>query len=77
MFSFFPPFFSLNLESEQGLSGLLGWQYVVVAVTAVVFAFFLSPKRKVEYPAAPANSQFYSFIECVKFYPIISTIILK
>jgi hypothetical protein len=54
MNSFFPPFFSLKLKSEQGLSGLLGWQYVVVAVTAVVFAFFLSPKRK-WYPEAPAN----------------------
>jgi hypothetical protein len=29
-----------------GLSGLLDRQLVVVAVTAVVFAFFLSPKRK-------------------------------
>jgi hypothetical protein len=45
MFSIFPSFFSPKTISKQGLSGFLGWQYVVVAVTAVVFAFFLSPKK--------------------------------
>jgi hypothetical protein len=48
--SFFPPFFSQKLKSRRGLSGLLGWQYVVVAVTAVVFMHFFFLLKKIGIP---------------------------
>jgi hypothetical protein len=41
MISFFPHFFSLKMDSKQGLSRLLGKSLTVVAVT--VYAFFYSP----------------------------------
>jgi hypothetical protein len=67
MGKYFPPFFSLNLKLGKGLSGFRGWQYVVVAVSAVVFAFFLLLKENWS-PEAPANPCCSTFADLALFF---------